>query len=91
MSSRVGLSSLARWLFAVALLATVVVAVAAVATPPAQAVSLPGVTTYYSDGTYTTVVGRETRGCCGEYSLTGTKTKWSRFQRFNCLDVICPF
>ncbi len=59
-------------------------------TPAAQAVAGPGVRTYYSNATYTTVVGRETYGCCGEYSFWGTKTKWSKFERFYCPDVLCP-
>lgn len=59
-------------------------------TPTAEAVGLPGVTTFYSNATYTTVVGRETNGCCGEYSFWGQRTKFKKFERFYCLDVLCP-
>jgi hypothetical protein len=49
----------------------------------------PGVTTYYTDASRTTIAGREVRGCCGEYSFTGRRTRFYRCDRFECLDVLC--
>ena len=53
-------------------------------------VSGPGVWVYYSNGTYTTVVGARGTGCCGEVISWGVTTKWKKWERLYCLDVLCP-
>lgn len=45
---------------------------------------------YYSDATYTTVVGGKSIGCCGETSSWGQVTPYRRCQILYCLDVQCP-
>jgi hypothetical protein len=83
-----------KTLLKVMLTVVATIAVAAVlfvaSAPPTEAIGLPGTTTYYSNATYTVVVGRETNGCCGEYSFWGQKTKWKKFERFYCPAVPCP-
>ena len=91
MGQFVGRKWINRGLLLVAALAVITVGVTTLTTTPtAQAASRPGVRTYYSSSTYTTQVGREVFGCCGEYSLTGSKTKWSKFEGFYCTDQLCP-
>lgn len=80
------------WFAAAAVLLTVAVFVAV--TPTNEAVVFPGgpgVTVYYSNASYTTVVGARGTGCCGEVINWGITTKWKRFERLYCLDVLCPF
>jgi hypothetical protein len=50
----------------------------------------PGVWNYYSNGNYTTIVGARGTGCCGEVISWGVTTKWKKFERLYCLDVVCP-
>jgi len=50
----------------------------------------PGVTTYYSNGSYTTVVGARGTGCCGSVINWGITTRWKKFQKIYCPDVVCP-
>ena len=77
-----------------ALVAALLVGAAAftvVALAPADAeAACWGVTSYYSDATYTTVVGARGTGCCGEPINWGIITPYSKCQRIYCLDVICP-
>lgn len=82
-----------RWLRVWIVAACLTVAVVAVSslTSTNAAISGPGVTNYYADGTFKKIVGTETRGCCGEYYFTGTKTRWFRNNILYCLDVLCPF
>ncbi len=79
-----------RVLAAIALVA-VVAAVGVWFATSASAVAGPGVTNYYSDAKYKTVVGARGTGCCGEVINWGITTKYSQFQRLYCTDVICPF
>ena len=91
MAGRFGLHTVPRTVMTAVVLAVVITAVAALATVPAHAIALPGTTAYYSDATYTTIVGADTWGCCGQHSSWGTTSKYKKFYRLYCLDVICPF
>lgn len=57
---------------------------------PAQAVvacqGSPGITTYYSDATRTTIVGNYFSGCQGGCNGSGQITKWWRFDHYICTD-----
>ena len=88
--SRIRPKALIGTLLVVAVVAVAVALLFVASAPPTEAAGLPGVTTFYSNSTYTTVVGRETNGCCGEYSFWGQRTKFKKFERFYCLDVLCP-
>lgn len=69
-----------------------VTAFAAVAFTPAPAEALCfGITVYYSDATFTEVVGARGTGCCGEVINWGDTSPYSRCERLYCLDVICPW
>jgi hypothetical protein len=62
-------------------------------TPTNEAVVFPpgpGVTVYYSNASYTTVVGARGSGCCGEVINWGITTKYKKFEKLYCLDVPCP-
>lgn len=51
----------------------------------------PGFCVYYSDNTFTEVVGTSSVGCCGEISSTGTTSAFRRCKRIGfCTDVLCP-
>lgn len=91
MLNRFRSSPVAKTLVVGAIAFAAIVAVAALVSTPADAVSTPGITSYYKESTYKTLVGQETYGCCGEYSSWGQKTKYRKFERFYCLDVLCPF
>jgi hypothetical protein len=49
-----------------------------------------GIWVYYSDATYTTVVGARGTACCGEVVNWGITTKYKRFERIYCPTGICP-
>jgi hypothetical protein len=55
-----------------------------------RAEAILGVCTYYSDATFTTVVGARGTGCCGEVVNWGIITPYRKCQNIYCLDVICP-
>jgi len=82
-----GLRSLIGFVVVVALLAGWALTI-----PSADAAFFPGlgVWVYYSDATYTTVVGARGTGCCGTVINWGIVTQWSHFERIYCLDVVCP-
>jgi hypothetical protein len=48
------------------------------------------VTTYYSDASHSTVVGRCAGSCCDGCTCTGTTSAYSTSYTFECLDVVCP-
>jgi hypothetical protein len=50
----------------------------------------PGVWVYYSSASYTTVVGARGTGCCGSVINWGITTKWKKFEKIYCPDVVCP-
>ncbi len=54
----------------------------------------PGVCVYFSDATFTTVVGRRVTGCCGAVlSSTGTTSPHALCRpdlSVNCTMVLCP-
>jgi hypothetical protein len=50
----------------------------------------PSVCAYYSDATYTTVVGARGTGCCNSTINWGITTPYKRCERLYCTDVICP-
>lgn len=49
-----------------------------------------GVCIYYSDSTYTEVVGARGTGCCGRVINSGIVTEFRRCERIYCPDVLCP-
>lgn len=51
---------------------------------------VPGVCVYYSDATYTEVVGTRGTGCCGQVFNSGIVTQFRRCERIYCPDVPCP-
>ena len=55
-----------------------------------RAEAILGVCTYYSDATFTTVVGARGTGCCGEQVSWGIITSFRKCHIVYCLDVICP-
>lgn len=64
--------------------------IAALAPGEADAIAGPSVCSYYSNATYTQIVGGQSVGCCGEVSSWGQRTAYVRCQRVYCTDVICP-
>lgn len=44
---------------------------------------------YYSDATYTTVVGARGTGCCGDPISWGITTPYKKCQILLCPDVVC--
>lgn len=75
------------------LAAVLVLSILAVAVQPSQAIvfcSNNAVTTYYSDASHTTVVGRCAGSCCDGCHCTGTTSAYWTTQRFYCPDVVCP-
>ncbi len=64
---------------------------AALVPTSADALFSLGVCVYYSDATYSTVVGARGNGCCGEVINWGVTTPYRRCEALNCLDVLCPF
>ena len=56
--------------------------------PPAAPV--PGVCVYYSDASYTEIVGRRGTACCGQVISSGVVTQFRRCERLYCPDVVCP-
>jgi hypothetical protein len=84
-----------RALWNVKVLLALVVIVVGVATyvaslPATDAVFCYGVSVYYSNATYKTVVGARGTGCCGEIINWGVITKYVKCERIYCLDVVCP-
>jgi hypothetical protein len=78
---------------AIALLALVVgVAAYVSAVPDAGAIVIagPNICAYYSNGSYTTVVGARGTGCCGSVINWGVTTSFKRCERIYCTDQICP-
>lgn len=57
---------------------------------PSSGCEGPGVTTYYSDASHSTVVGSCGGGCCTACSCTGSTSAFYTHQMVFCLDVICP-
>ncbi len=49
-----------------------------------------GVCTYYSDNTFTHVIGARGTGCCGEVVNWGSVSQFRICERIFCTDVICP-
>jgi hypothetical protein len=49
----------------------------------------PGVWVYYSNASYTTVVGARGTGCCGSVINWGITTKFKKFERIYCTDQEC--
>ena len=91
MSIRIRSSFVLKAVMMGVLLAAGVAAVSTLVSTPAEAVAGPGVTTYYKDAKYKTVVGQEFWGCCGEYTFWGQRTIYRKFERLYCLDVLCPW
>ncbi|HEX4952979.1 MAG TPA: DUF6289 family protein [Thermoanaerobaculia bacterium] len=75
------------------LLGIVLVLLAAVLVLPsreAEAIAGPGICVYYSDATFTQVVGARGTGCCEEPISWGVTTLYRRCEQLLCPDVICP-
>jgi uncharacterized protein DUF6289 len=68
----------------------VLAVIAAVTFLPTSADAFAGVCSYYSDATYTTVVGARGTGCCGAVINWGVVTPYKRCQTLLCPDVVCP-
>jgi hypothetical protein len=85
-------SSTRRRLFLACLLLVAVAAVGLIAEPNASAIGIagPSFCRFYSDATYTTVVGTRSVGCCGGVTTTGTQTQFARCERLYCPAVVCP-
>ncbi|HEY3570961.1 MAG TPA: hypothetical protein VGP73_23725 [Thermoanaerobaculia bacterium] len=66
-----------RLILLLALLAVLSVSLAGPHQPAALAVCNSASVDYYSDATYTTVVGNCTHGCCQNWVCTGTLTQYS--------------
>lgn len=82
---------LARLLVAALLTASAVLTVTVlVPAPTALAIAGPGVCSYYSDATFTTVVGARGTACCGEVVNWGVTTAYRRCHVVYCTDVLCP-
>jgi hypothetical protein len=62
---------------AAAVLGVIVFALGVLVTPKTEAAAGSNCT-YYSSGSYTTVVGQFGYDCCNNKVAWGTKTKWSR-------------
>lgn len=88
-SRRMSVLSLRLTLVAALLVGAAAFTVVAFAPADAEAACW-GVTSYYSDATYTEVVGARGTGCCGEPVNWGIITPYSKCHRIYCLDVICP-
>jgi hypothetical protein len=68
-------------------------ALSVLAVQPSQAIAFcrpNSTTTYYSDASHSTVVGRCSAGCCTPCQCTGTTSPYSTSQTFYCPDVVCP-
>ena len=50
----------------------------------------PSVCSYYSDATFTTVVGARGTGCCGAPINWGITTPYKKCERLYCPAVVCP-
>lgn len=59
-------------------------------TAEAVVIAGPSVCAYYSNASYTTVVGARGTGCCGELISWGVTSAYKRCERLYCLDVLCP-
>lgn len=80
-----------RVLVAIAVVAVgVAIFVASMPKTDAIVIAGPNVCAYYSDGTYTTVVGARGTGCCGSVINWGITTQWKKCQKIYCTDQICP-
>lgn len=77
-------------LFVAALLTASAIIAVTVLTPPAAEAIGQGVCAYYSDSTYTTVVGARGTGCCGAVINWGVTTPYKRCDQIYCPDVVCP-
>jgi hypothetical protein len=49
-----------------------------------------GVCTYYSDNTFTHVIGARGTGCCGEVINWGSVSQFRVCERIFCTDIVCP-
>ncbi len=76
---------------AVALVVAAGIYIAALPTSEALVIGGPNVCAYYSNATYTTVVGARGTGCCGTVINWGITTQWKRCERLYCTDNLCPF
>ena len=74
---------------AVAVLVLVGLAAIYVATTPATDAVL-GIWVYYSDATYTTVVGARGTACCGQIVNWGITTPYKKFEKIYCPTGLCP-
>lgn len=67
-----------RLVLLLAALAVLAVGLAGPQQPTALAVCNAASVDYYSDATYTTIVGNCTHGCCQNWVCTGTLTQYSK-------------
>lgn len=81
------LPSKLRWTIVAAFLVLLATLAALV---PQDAEAIQGVCAYYSDATFTTVVGARGTGCCGSVINWGITTPYRRCEQIYCPDVVCP-
>jgi len=74
---RPNLATLRRTILATVLLSVIALAIGVLLVPTSEAAPA-GNCTYYSSGSYTTVVGQYGYDCCNNYVAWGVKTKFSR-------------
>lgn len=74
---------------AVAILVLAGLAAIYVATTPTNDAGL-GIWVYYSNASYTTVVGARGTACCGEVVNWGITTAYKKFEKIYCTDGLCP-
>ena len=80
----------ARKIVLMTLLLAVVALALTASVPRAEAIGGLFVCAYYSDATYTTVVGARGNGCCGTVINWGITTPYQKCDRILCTDQLCP-
>jgi len=87
------MSRIRSFMTAKVLVAALIVLVGAavyVASLPKSDASGGLVCAYYSNSSYTTVVGARGNGCCGSVINWGIVTPYKKCQTMYCTDQICP-
>ncbi|HEX4965467.1 MAG TPA: DUF6289 family protein [Thermoanaerobaculia bacterium] len=81
----------ARKIVLMTLLLAVVALALTASVPRAEAlIAGPSVCGYYSDATFTTLVGARGTGCCGEVINWGITTAFKKCDRIYCTEQLCP-
>jgi len=83
-------SSLNKRIFVAAIALVIGVGIYTVSLPTADAIGGPSVCAYYSNASYTTVVGARGTGCCGTIISWGITTKYKKCEVLYCTQGLCP-